>query len=54
MVSLMVSRAENRYGHWKEMLLPLVVGFGLALAQISALDFVRYLLTGTWSGFHLG
>jgi hypothetical protein len=29
-------------------------GFGLGLLQIAFLDFIRYLLTGTWDGFHLG
>jgi hypothetical protein len=32
----------------------LVGGFGVALLQIAAFDFVRYFLTGAWSGFHLG
>ena len=54
MIALMVFRAENLYRYAVQMLLPLAGGFGLALLQIAALDFVRYLLTGTWDGFHLG
>jgi len=54
MIILMVFRAENLYWRAWQMLLPLASGFGLALLQISALDFIRYLLTGTWDGFHLG
>jgi hypothetical protein len=54
MIMMMVFRAENLYSHARQMLMPLASGFGLALLQIVALDFVRYLLTGTWDGFHLG
>ncbi len=54
MVWLMIFRAENRFSSARQMLLPLVGGFGLALAQIVLLDLARYALTGTWDGFHLG
>lgn len=54
MVWLMVLRAENRLQHFQQLLLPLTGGFGLAILQIAALDFVRYLMTGTRDGFHLG
>jgi len=30
---------------------PGFLGLALAVAQIGALDFVRFALTGTWSGF---
>jgi uncharacterized membrane protein len=36
-----------------DLLLPLTLGFGLALAQIGVIDLLRFLATGTWSGFHL-
>lgn len=51
---LMVLRMENRWNHMIELILPLTGGFTLALAQIGLLDLGRYLLTGTWQGFHLG
>ena len=54
MVWLMVLRAENRFLRLSQLTLPLVGGFGLGLLQIALLDLVRYLLTGTWDGFHLG
>lgn len=54
MLWLMVTRRENRYTNIPELLLPLVGGFGLALLQIVLLDAGRFLLTGTWDGFHLG
>jgi uncharacterized membrane protein len=54
MVAMMVFRGENLYMRFAEMVLPLAGGFGLGLLQIAFLDFIRYLLTGTWDGFHLG
>lgn len=54
MVWLMVLRMENRFQSIVQLFLPLTGGFGMALLQIAILDFVRYLFTGTWDGFHLG
>lgn len=54
MVAMMTLRGENLYTRFGEMVLPLAGGFGLGLLQIAFLDFIRYLLTGTWDGFHLG
>jgi uncharacterized membrane protein len=54
MVILMVFRRENRYRHLSDLFVVIMGGFGFALLQISTLDIVRYLLTGTWGGFHLG
>lgn len=54
MLWLMVTRRENHYRAVSELLLPLAGGFGLALLQIVLLDVGRYLLTGTWDGFHIG
>lgn len=54
MVWLMVLRIENHFQAVYQLFLPLTGGFGMALLQIAILDFVRYLLTGTWDGFHLG
>ncbi len=54
MIWLIILKAENRYNKTSDLLLPLAGGFGLAIAQIIVLDFVRYLFTGTWDGFHLG
>lgn len=54
MLWLMVLRHENRFERVQQLLVPLVAGFGVALLQIILLDALRYLLTGTWDGFHLG
>ncbi len=54
MVWLLVLRYENRFQRISQLLLPLTGGFTFSLMQIAAFDFVRYLFTHTWDGFHLG
>jgi uncharacterized membrane protein len=54
MVWLMVLRKENRFQRFSQLILPFTGGFAFSLLQIAAFDFVRYLFTGTWEGFHLG
>jgi uncharacterized membrane protein len=54
MVWLMVLRMENRFQRFSQLILPLTGGFAFSLLQIAAFDFVRYLFTGTWEGFHIG
>ena len=53
MVWAMLSKKDNTYKHYKELWRPLLGGALIALLQIAAFDFARYLLTGTWSGFNL-
>lgn len=54
MVWTMLLRMESRALKFSQLALPLVAGFGTALLQIIVLDLIRYWLTGTWDGFHLG
>ena len=54
LILLVVFRAEHRYSQLSQLWLPLTAGFGIAILQIAMLDLVRYLITGTWEGFHLG
>ena len=54
MLWLVVLKRENRYNGFKELLIPLIGGFGLAIIQIAFLDWLRFLITGTWDGFHIG
>jgi len=54
MVLVMIFHTENRALRIRQLLLPLVGGFGLALVQIALLDSLRYFFTGTWDGFHFG
>jgi hypothetical protein len=53
-VWLMLFRLENRIGNFRQLAFSLAGGFTLALLQIAFLDWLRYLLTGTWGGFTLG
>jgi uncharacterized membrane protein len=54
MVLVMLFRLENRHHNLWQLWLLFVGGFGIALIQVSVLDLVRYLFTGTWDGFHIG
>jgi uncharacterized membrane protein len=47
-------RWENQFRDWSDLIRPAALGFTTALMQIAALDLIRYWLTGSWSGFHLG
>jgi uncharacterized membrane protein len=53
-IGLMVVGQENRIQRARQLILPIMVGFMMAMIQIALLDFVRYFFTGTWDGFHLG
>jgi uncharacterized membrane protein len=54
MVWVIILRLENRFERLRQLAIPLVGGFGMALLQIVILDLLRYALTGSWDGFHLG
>jgi uncharacterized membrane protein len=53
MIALQILKRESAASSTFELLFPLLLGFGLALLQIGGIDLLRYLMTGTWSGFHL-
>jgi len=48
---ILLTRKENSFGSWEELGLWILAGFGTAAFQIALIDLIRYLLTGTWSGF---
>ena len=50
---LTVFRYQNRIMSWRELWFPLLGGATLALVQVAVIDLLRYVLTGTWEGFHL-
>lgn len=52
MLILILLRRENQIKKMSALFLPMLAGFGVAIIQIGLLDFIRYLLTGTWDGFH--
>ncbi len=54
MVLLILLHFDNRFQFFYQLTLPLVGGFGVGLLQIVFLDAVRFALTHTWDGFHLG
>lgn len=53
LVWVMLTKKDNQFHHWKELSWWLVAGFGTALALIAFMDWARFALTGTWSGFAL-
>lgn len=53
MVFVMIAKLENTYSHFRQLVNPILAGYLIALAQIGAIDLLRYLWTGSWSGFSL-
>jgi len=53
MVFVMITKLENTYTQFRELVNPIIAGYLIALIQIGAIDLARYLWTGTWSGFSL-
>jgi len=53
MLALLLSGRENQIAQPRQLVIPALAGFVLAVLQIGALDVLRYILTGTWSGFAL-
>ena len=53
MVWMMAMRQENAFQRLTEMKLPFLAGLTLALMMITAIDLLRFNLTGTWGGFPL-
>jgi len=51
---LMIMRQDNTFVSMKELWLPLLAGFTLAILMILAIDLFRLQLTGTWGAFPLG
>ncbi len=54
MVWVMIMRQENTFTSLFQMWMPIVAGTTLAFLMISAIDLLRFKLTGTWGGFTLG
>lgn len=53
MLLLMVFKAENQFTQFSQLTYALLGGVTIALIQIGLLDFIRFLFTGTWDGFHI-
>ena len=54
MVWLLMMKQENAFDRLQQMWLPIVAGTTLAFLMISAIDLLRFKLTGTWEAFPLG
>jgi uncharacterized membrane protein len=54
MVWLLVMRQENVFTSLKELWMPFLAGTTLTFLMITAIDLLRFKLTGTWGGFPLG
>lgn len=54
MAWVLIMREENAFDSLKQMWMPLLAGTTLALLMITAIDLLRFRLTGTWGGFPLG
>ena len=53
MLWLGLFRQENRFERIRQLWIPLTAGFALAMFQIAILDLIRFMVTGTWEGFHV-
>lgn len=52
-VWVMIMGQDNQFQNIRQLWLPLLAGFTIALIQTAAIDMLRFWLTGTWSGFPL-
>jgi uncharacterized membrane protein len=52
--AIMLVKKENHYHSLKEVWLPLVAGFTVAMLQITLIDILRFSFTGTWGAFPIG
>ena len=48
---IIVLKKDNTFKGWNELGWWVMAGFATAMVQIALIDFVRYQLTGSWSGF---
>ena len=48
---ILLSKQENKIENYAQLKLPFLIGLVIAMGQIVAFDYLRFLLTGTWSGF---
>ena len=48
---VMVTRRDNQFDHLMQLRWYILAGLTTAILQIAAMDYVRFLLTGTWNGF---
>ena len=54
MVWVLMMKQENAFDRLTQMWMPIVAGTTLAFLMITAIDLLRFKLTGTWGAFPLG
>ena len=54
MAWVLIMRQENAFDSLLQMWMPFLAGTTLAFLMITAIDLLRFKLTGTWGGFPLG
>ena len=54
MAWVLIMREENAFVSLRQMWIPFIAGTTLAFLMITAIDLLRFRLTGTWGGFPLG
>jgi uncharacterized membrane protein len=54
MVWMLMMQQENTFTDLRQMWMPLLAGTTLTFLMITAIDLLRFTLTGTWGGFPLG
>ena len=52
-VALMLLGRENEQSHWRELVLPILMGMTIALLQVLLTSWLRLALTGTWEPINL-
>lgn len=48
---ILITKQDNKFTNYSQFILPLLIGFVIALGQVALLNYLRYMLTGTWGGF---
>ena len=48
---VLIMKRENSFERWSELTWWILGGFTSAIVQIALVDLIRFLVTGTWSGF---
>jgi hypothetical protein len=53
-VWVMIMGQDNKFTKLRQLWLPILAGFTIAMIQTAAIDMLRFWLTGTWGAFPLG
>ena len=48
---VMLTRQDNKFNRLIELRWYILAGLTTTIVQIAAMDYVRFLITGTWNGF---